>query len=479
MDKFFVFAIVVVIILLIGYFLFLVMQERKADHERKAPDDNVAGAAQIASGSLATAAVPQTQDWRDAALNPPVVDEESMQDYEIPAGLLFDYILGLMSPESMEVVKRKLREQMNYLNPLSTQETGPAKSFNISFSVGTGENREELFRYEKKCIDGPCEETRIMERQVSDIINRGRLRRTASNVEGLSRNYAFGGLFNDQFDELSMIAEEKARKEEEEERKRMEKESEAKKPDGNVAAKEVEPVKGVDGSDGGSGGLERKVSVPVDKEESFVDDGSLGSYSENAEVPTQPCGDGGVVVDLTEEDDGSMLVDDEYSRSVFEQMEKSESEERSEVDDDSADSVDSSGDGGVVREEEREEGVEDGRSASVLSQLPDDMVSIFLNPNVVALPYCMYVSRRYDLGIEYSPDWDPDLVGPVFKTAKNICRDFTLEECLEVVKNMYELGRIAGNASSAPELVGSKGTVMASGKKAKSSGKRGSNIIVD
>ena len=452
MESYIVFGVVAVIILLVGYFMFLVQQDRRNSRHL---EDSVASVSQIASGSLAGAAVPQPVP-DDPLVNPVDFDEEAVSDYEIPVGLLVDYMLGLLAPETQELVKRKFAEQNCYLNPLKKDADGRV---DLNLFIDTPEGREQVLNLEGVRVGRPSAAGRELDERVKAV----RERRPYKRGGDQTFQSVIGNLFDSELDSLDakLRAAESAPQGEGSGSEGIAAaeggSSEGTKPvvqeePQQVSHKTVSPPKPVvelepedSGSSDGDDG--RKVSfmkppqpdgpLPEVSEEGAslakpegVSTSEPEPESEEVQVVTDP---DEVVHQPVQEDGAEAERVDEIPDmvSVFEEAEHSEG--------------DVSGDSSVSEVQPAEE--KPAEKSSPLAGIPEDIVEILNNPNDLAIPYCIYFSRRFNTGIQY--DFKAvrvDLAGPTLDDVKVMCREWAKESFYPLLRNMQQTGRYVEDA---------------------------------
>lgn len=455
MEKYIVFGVVAVIIILVGYFLFLVQQDRR---ESRRVEDSVAASSQLSSGTLAGAAVPQDEP-ADQIFDLDNADFETADDYDIPLGLLVDYMFGLLAPETQELVKRKFAEQNCYLNPLKKDAEGRV---DLNLFIDTPKGREPVFTLEGFKPGEPSAAGRALDERVKAIRERRPYKRSANN----SFDAVIGTLFDSELEsyDAKVRAEEAAKAEQKPaEQAKSEKQAEPEKMVEPAAepvpaagsAGLVAPPKPAEESDSGAGqGVEGQGVRPP----AFVAPPQPGESASVAEEPAmeEAAGDAeegteageeiiegidpeGVYHQPTEgasdDADGSAAVDEHDYSNVFE---------------DSA-AADAEGDASEPVEEEKP--APESEKPSVFTGIPEDVVEILKNPNYLAIPYCIYVSRRFKLGIEYDlSSVRSDLAIPSIEEVKVMCREWTLESFFPMLRNMQMTGRYVEDALSGAGL---------------------------
>lgn len=124
-------VLIVGIIALVGYFMFLASRERVGG---KAAGD-AAGAAQVSSAGVSTGRVSQEAGEAESYFAPP-------GENEIPLELLVSYLFGVLNDGETAEMKRKLRDQGSYFNPLDRSQ--PHADHSVSISVDIDGERVEL-----------------------------------------------------------------------------------------------------------------------------------------------------------------------------------------------------------------------------------------------------------------------------------------------------------------------------------------------
>jgi len=136
-DSFVVLAVVAVIAILVGYFIYLTKSG-----EKKAVEP-VAAVSQVESGAVSGARVPQQEEgYIDEEFRP----IEFASKYEIPVPLLLDYVLGVLQDGEEQMVVNKLREQNCYWNP--PDRSKKIEDISIRISLDTPDGPKEVFSLE-------------------------------------------------------------------------------------------------------------------------------------------------------------------------------------------------------------------------------------------------------------------------------------------------------------------------------------------
>ena len=450
MEKYIVFGVVAVIIILVGYFLFLVQQDRR---ESRRIEDSVAASSQLSSGTLAGAAVPQDEPM-DQIFDFDNADFETADDYDIPLGLLVDYMFGLLAPETQELVKRKFAEQNCYLNPLKKDAEGRV---DLNLFMDTARGREQVFSLEGFKPGEPSPAGRALDERVKAIRERRPYRRSADN----SFDAVIGTLFDSELESLEakVRVEEAAAKAGEEPAEKAEPEKKAE------PAAEPAPA-------AGSSGI---VAPPKPAEEPGAGEGQ-GAEGQGVRppafvAPPQPeepapvaeeAGKEEAAVDSVEEPEaGEELVEGTDPEGVYHQPTEGASDDAdgsagevkhglSNVFEESADAgAEGDGQGSASEPVKEEEPAPEPEKPSVFAGIPADVVEILKNPNYLAIPYCIYVSRRFKLGIEYDLSMvRSDLAIPSIEEVKVMCREWNLESFFPMLRNMQMTGRYVEDALS-------------------------------
>lgn len=454
MEKYIIFGVVAVIVILVGYFLFLVQQDRR---ESRRVEDSVAASSQLSSGTLAGAAVPQDEPV-DQIFDLDNADFETADDYDIPLGLLVDYMFGLLAPETQELVKRKFAEQNCYLNPLKKDAEGRV---DLNLFIDTSKGREPIFTLEGFKPGEPSAAGRALDERVKAIRERRPYKRSANN----SFDAVIGTLFDSEleFFDAKVRAEEAAAK-------AVQKPAEQAEPEKKVVPA-VEPA-----SAAGSAGF---VAPPKPAEES---DSGAGQGAEGQGVrppvfvaPPQPGESASVAEKLvteeaagdTEEEPGAgeEIVEGTDPEVVYHQPTEGAFDDAdgssgvlkhglSNVFEESADAgTEGDGQGSAFEPVKEEELAPEPEKPSPFAGIPEDVVEILKNPNYLAIPYCIYVSRRFKLGIEYDlSSVRSDLAIPSIEEVKVMCREWTLESFFPMLRYMQMTGRYVEDALSGAGL---------------------------
>lgn len=454
MEKYIVFGVVAVIIILVGYFLFLVQQDRR---ESRRMEDSVAASSQLSSGSLAGAAVPQ-DDPVDQIFDFENADFETADDYDIPLGLLVDYMFGLLAPETQELVKRKFAEQNCYLNPLKKDAEGRV---DLNLFIDTPKGRESLFSLEGFKPGEPSAAGRALDERVRAIRERRPYKRSGNN----SFDTVIGTLFDSELEsyDAKVRAEEAAAKAEQ---KPAEQAEPGKKTD---PASESAPAFGSSGF----------VAPPKPAEEPGAGAGQ-GAEGQGARpsvfvAPPQP-GESVTVVeepgteeaagDTDEESEaGEEFVEGTDPEGVYHQPTEGASDDAdgsssaeehdfSNVFEESADAgAEGDAEGSASQPVKEEKPAPEPEKPSPFAGIPEDVVEILKNPNYLAIPYCIYISRRFKLGIEYDLSMvRSDLAIPSIEEVKVMCREWSLESFFPMLRNMQMTGRYVEDALSGAGL---------------------------
>lgn len=460
MEKYIVFGVVAVIIILVGYFLFLVQQDRR---ESRRVEDSVAASSQLSSGTLAGAAVPQDEP-ADQIFDLDNADFETADDYDIPLGLLVDYMFGLLAPETQELVKRKFAEQNCYLNPLKKDAEGRV---DLNLFIDTPKGREPVFTLEGFKPGEPSAAGRALDERVKAIRERRPYKRSGNN----SFDSVIGTLFDSELEsyDAKVRAEEEAAKvggkpavqaaseKQAEPEKKAEPAAEPAPAAGSSGF--VAPPKPAEESEVGAGqGAEGKgVRPPV-----FVappQPGEPASVSENP-VTEEASGD-------TEEEPGvgEEIVEGTDPEGVYHQPTEGASDDAdgsdgaekhdfSNVFEESADAgAEGDAEGSASEPVKEQKPAPEPQKPSPFAGIPEDVVEILKNPNYLAIPYCIYVSRRFKLGIEYDLSMvRSDLAIPSIEEVKVMCREWTLESFFPMLRNMQMTGRYVEDALSGAGL---------------------------
>lgn len=454
MEKYIIFGVVAVIVILVGYFLFLVQQDRR---ESRRVEDSVAASSQLSSGTLAGAAVPQ-DELVDQIFDLDNVDFETADDYDIPLGLLVDYMFGLLAPETQELVKRKFAEQNCYLNPLKKDAEGRV---DLNLFIDTSKGREPIFTLEGFKPGEPSAAGRALDERVKAIRERRPYKRSGNN----SFDAVIGTLFDSELESFDskVRAEEAAAKAEQKPAEQAEPEKKVEPAVEPVPAAGssgfVAPPKPAEESDSGAGqGAEGQgVRPPV-----FVAPPQPGESVSVSEKPAteEAAGD-------TEEEPGAgeEIVEGTDPEVVYHQPTEGASDDAdgsagelkhdlSNVFEESADAgADGDGQGSASEPVKEEEPAPEPEKPSPFAGIPADVVEILKNPNYLAIPYCIYVSRRFKLGIEYDlSSVRSDLAIPSIEEVKVMCREWTLESFFPMLRNMQMTGRYVEDALSGAGL---------------------------
>ena len=454
MEKYIVFGVVAVIIILVGYFLFLVQQDRR---ESRRVEDSVAASSQLSSGTLAGAAVPQDEP-ADQIFDLDNADFETADDYDIPLGLLVDYMFGLLAPETQELVKRKFAEQNCYLNPLKKDAEGRV---DLNLFIDTPKGREPIFTLEGFKPGEPSAAGRALDERVKAIRERRPYRRSGNN----SFDAVIGTLFDSELEsyDAKVRAEEAAAKAEQKPAEQAESEKKA-EPAAEPAPAAgssafVAPPKPVEEPGAGVGqgvegqgvrppvfvappqpGESASVAEEPGAEEAAVDTDEESEAGEEFVEGTDP---EGVIHqptgDASDDADGSAVADEHDFTNVFEESAAAGAEGEAE--------------GSASDPVEEEKPVVEPEKPSPFAGIPEDVVEILKNPNYLAIPYCIYVSRRFKLGIEYDlSSVRSDLAIPSIEEVKVMCREWTLESFFPMLRNMQMTGRYVEDALSGAGL---------------------------
>lgn len=447
MEKYIVFGVVVVIIILVGYFLFLVQQDRR---ESRRMEDSVAASSQLSSGTLAGAAVPQDEPM-DQIFDFDNADFETADDYDIPLGLLVDYMFGLLAPETQELVKRKFAEQNCYLNPLKKDAEGRV---DLNLFMDTPRGREQLFSLEGFKPGEPSPAGRALDERVKAIRERRSYKRSADN----SFDSVIGSLFDSELESLDakVRAEEAAAKagQKSAEKAEPERKTEPAAEPASAAGSSgiVAPPKPAEESDSGAGrGVEGQGVRPP----AFV---APPQPEEPAPAAEEPGTEEAAVVTEEGPEAGEELIEGTDPEGVYRQPTEGASDDADgsagEVKYDLSNVFEESVDAGAEGEAQgsaskpvKEEPAPELEKTSVFAGIPADVVEILKNPNYLAIPYCIYVSRRFKLGIEYDLSMvRSDLAIPSIEEVKVMCREWNLESFFPMLRNMQMTGRYVEDA---------------------------------
>lgn len=454
MEKYIIFGVVAVIVILVGYFLFLVQQDRR---EIRRMEDSVASSSQLSSGTLAGAAVPQDEPV-DQIFDFDNAEFETADDYDIPLGLLVDYMFGLLAPETQELVKRKFAEQNCYLNPLKKDAEGRV---DLNLFIDTQKGREPIFTLEGFKPGEPSAAGRALDERVKAIRERRPYKRSADN----SFDTVIGTLFDSELE--SFDAKVRA---EEEAAKAGEKPVVQAEPE-----KKVEPAVEPAPAAGSSGFV-----APPKPAEEFGAGAELGAGSQRVRppafvAPPQPGESASVAEEpgmeeasgVTDEEPevGEEIVEGTDPEGVYHQPTEGASDDvdgssgelkhdLSNVFEESADAgAEGDAEGDASEPVEEEKPAPEPEKSSVFAGIPEDVVEILKNPNYLAIPYCIYVSRRFKLGIEYDlSSVRSDLAIPSIEEVKAMCREWTLDSFFPMLRNMQMTGRYVEDALSGAGL---------------------------
>ena len=460
MESYIVFGVVAVIILLVGYFMYLVQQDRR---NARHAEDAVAAVSQISSGSLAGAAVPQPDLLDDPLINPVDIDEEAASEYEIPVGLLVDYMLGLLAPETQELVKRKFAEQNCYLNPLKKDAEGRV---DLNLFIDTPQGREQFLNIEGLKVGKPSPAGRELDERVKAVHERRPYKRDGDR----SFQSVIGNLFESELDSLD-------------ERLRAEKEAAAN--GAQAPAPEQKPeVKEAPAEDSGSESRAAAAKTiappkPMAEPESGKDEGEDGGEGRavsfmrppqpESPLPGEKGGEKGETPKSSEEASSDEREDSVDPEAVYHQPVENEGKEEEVLRDDPDESLDirsvfedeeeaegASGSGsGSSSVQEQKTVVEPAPEPSSFDGLPEDIVEILKRPNDLAVPYCMYFSSRFHLGIEYDfKAVRSDLAIPTFDEVRVICRGWDVEDFFPMLRNMQRTGQLVEDALAGAGLPG-------------------------
>lgn len=450
MEKYIIFGVVAVIVILVGYFLFLVQQDRR---ESRRVEDSVAASSQLSSGTLAGAAVPQDEP-SDQIFDLDNADFETADDYDIPLGLLVDYMFGLLAPETQELVKRKFAEQNCYLNPLKKDAEGRV---DLNLFIDTPKGREPVFTLEGFKPGEPSPAGRALDERVKAIRERRPYKRSANN----SFDAVIGTLFDSELEsyDAKVRAEEAAAKAEQkpavqaEPEKKAEPAAEPAPAAGSSAF--VAPPKPADESGAGAGqGAEGQGVRPP----AFV---APPQPAESASVAENPVAEEASGDTEEEPGFGEEIIEGTDPEGVYHQPTEGASDDAdgssgvvehdfSNVFEESADAgAEGDAEGSASEPVKEEKLATEPEKPSPFAGIPEDVVEILKNPNYLAIPYCIYVSRRFKLGIEYDLSMvRSDLAIPSIEEVKVMCREWTLESFFPMLRNMQMTGRYVEDALS-------------------------------
>ena len=475
MDNFVVFCMVVVIVILVAYLVFMFRQDSvgKSSPPAKAAEGEPAGSSQLASGSLSGASVPQ--GYADP-VDPPVLSYSNGLDYEIPVGLMLDYIMGNLGQETSEMLKRKLLEQMCYLNPPAER----VHTLKFRVSMESADGSEELFSLEDlKDIIVPKKETDITRQDSA-----GR-KHSSGKAPRLSDGSAVRSVQQDLFGDDGLDGDSGTDSGSESGPEQV----------GAPAASSGQPDSGGEESSVPSGpGRGEKVENPSRKPADIVKDllasgrdasggesgesvsSDKGSGTDAAEAPVgqkeqeagagpgkessrelsdvgkdgpldpsleTPCVDlpGPTVQDSLFFMDADPVY--EFPQEPVQDVSSSSGEVPV------SGEVSSTGEGGLFQQESSGTDVNSGGGSDGLVNpsgaafdgkgFPEDVLEVLRNPTEFVLPYCVYISHRFHLGIDYG-DWDPYRGGVVMDEVREKCRDYTQEDFCNLVRCMCSIG---------------------------------------
>lgn len=434
-------VLVVAIVGILGYFMFLVRQERRGSGESE-----TAGHMQVATAGVSSSRVAQTDFPEDYE---PVYPAE--RENELPLSLVVNYLMGLVNDGENVAIRNKLREQGCYWNPIDRSE--PIKDFKITFSVDTGDG--------KKVELGGL--SSLMSRWGRDFLtNPATAPERPAETTKEERDESF-----------RKELEENTRKEVASEEKEPAKEEKSAtvtppKPQASAAAPEPKSPQGY-----GSSAVRRFVGPPKPVEEEPARQTSSKSRESGSAsvsgVQTAPQTAPQSVPQAAPEKPAASL-----KPSVQEMIERQLRDVEPEVEKkDSDEDADDEGSGGERMDiadaflsfRQKESGREDRDDVRQdplpkakdfprgENGVPEDVLEILRNPLKGMVGLCIYMNKRFGLGIDYS---GMDFTGAPEQAeeVKEVCRNLSFDELCSFVR----LSRISFEAMLRAERDLSSGT---------------------